>query len=340
MSPGHLDRRAIAVLVLASALWGGALTGTKYALAGFDPFTLLLVELGAATLALWALLLARGFRPPRSWRLAVILGLLEPGIANLAQTFGLSKTNAADGAVVCGLEAAFVVLLAAAVLRERITRATAAAVALAFIGLLVLQSGNPLGGSGLGDLFVAMGVLSGSTYTVVMKRFSQEQDALALTTYQFTAATALALLVVGGRWAAGTGDVPTAVQAKFWLAAALVGICGFAVSFVLFNATISRVKAGSASIVLNSIPLFGVLTALIFLGERLRLDSVLGASLIAISVGCFLVVENRQPVRIQLPEPREEFAVQRSPRTPRFRVMEQLDSVSSLTPRRNPPSGH
>ena len=42
----------LAALLLASVLWGGAITGTKYALRAFDPVTLLSVELAAA--ARWA----------------------------------------------------------------------------------------------------------------------------------------------------------------------------------------------------------------------------------------------------------------------------------------------
>jgi hypothetical protein len=73
----------LAALLLVSVLWGGAITGTKYALRAFDPVTLLSVELAAATAALWAVLLIRGFRPPPSWRAAVLLGLLEPALAYL-----------------------------------------------------------------------------------------------------------------------------------------------------------------------------------------------------------------------------------------------------------------
>ena len=286
-------RLPIPALVVASALFGGAVTGTKYALGGFDPFTLLLVELFAATVALWACLLARGYRRPQSWKLAVVLGLLEPGSAYLGQTFGLAHTSAAHGAVICGLESAFVVLLAAAVLRERITRSTALAVLLAFIGLIVLQGGNPFGGAGFGDLFVALGVLSASAYTVVLKRSRDASDSLALTACQFTAATTLAFAVVSGRWAAGASTVPSAVPAKFWVAAALVGIGGFGLSFILFNASISRITAGAASVVLNLIPIFGLLSATLVLGETLGLAAGVGALLIGSSVLSFVVVEVR-----------------------------------------------
>jgi drug/metabolite transporter (DMT)-like permease len=298
----------IAGLVLASALWGGAVAGTKYALEAFDPYVLLAVALVSATAALWAVALSRGMRPPRSWRLAVLLGLLEPGGAYLAETVGLSKTSAAA----CGLESAFVVVLAALVLKERITRTTAVAVLLAFAGLVVLQGANPLGGSGLGDLYVAAGVLSASAYTVVVKKYSAETDPLALTVYQFSAATVLALAVAGGRLLSGASHLPAAVPPRFWVAGALIGILGYALPFVVFNSVIGRIGAGAASVVLNLIPAFGVLFALVLLGETLNLATALGALLVAGSVVTFIVVELAgtivisEPVSLRLPEPRRQ----------------------------------
>ena len=57
---------AACALLLASVLWGGVITGTKYALRAFDPVTLLSVELAAATAALWAVLLTGRYNQRRS----------------------------------------------------------------------------------------------------------------------------------------------------------------------------------------------------------------------------------------------------------------------------------
>ena len=188
-------------LVVASALWGGAVAGTKYALRAFDPVTLLSVELVAATAALWAVLVIRGYRPPPSWPVAMLLGLLELALAYLGDTFGLSLTSAADGAIISGLESALVVILAALVLGEAISRAAAIAIALGLGGLVVMTSGGGHS-TAAGDLCVAGGVLAASFYSVVAKRFAGDGDALSLTTWQFTAATAVALAVATARWAA------------------------------------------------------------------------------------------------------------------------------------------
>ena len=132
---------AACALLLASVLWGGAITGTKYALRAFDPVTLLGVGLAAATAALWAVLLIRVYRPPPSWPAAVLLGLLEPALAYLGETFGLSMTSATDGAIISGLESALVVILAALVLGEAISRAGIVAVVACRAGLVVLTGG-------------------------------------------------------------------------------------------------------------------------------------------------------------------------------------------------------
>jgi O-acetylserine/cysteine efflux transporter len=84
-------KRPLLALLLAALLWGGAITGTKYALGGFGPVSLLAVELAAAAAVLWAVALVRRYRPPRRWWLPVLLGLLEPAVAYLAETARLAS---------------------------------------------------------------------------------------------------------------------------------------------------------------------------------------------------------------------------------------------------------
>ncbi len=194
-------------LVVAAGLWGVAVSGTKYALGGFDPVTLLSIELLAGAAVLWAALLVRGYRPPKSWWLPAVLGLLEPALAYLGDTFGLSLTSAVHGAVISGLESGLVVLLAAVLLRETVTRPAILAIVVALGGLAVLAGvGTGMGaGTAAGDSLVAGGVASASLYTIVAKRFDDGSDALSLTTWQFTVAALVSLLVTTARWTAGPG---------------------------------------------------------------------------------------------------------------------------------------
>ena len=132
------------------------------------------------------------------------------------------------------------------------------------------------------------GVLCASLYTVVAKRFDDGSDALSLTTWQFTVATAIAVPVAMTRWAGRAEAAPVAVAPRFWLAAGLVGVAGFGVSFLLFNLVIVRVDAGWAAVVLNLIPLFALASAVIFLREGLTPGDAIGAVLIGASVLYFV----------------------------------------------------
>src|SRR6202034_1141109 len=153
-------RSPTVALLAAAGLWGMAVSGMKYALGGFDPVTLLSIELLAGAGVLWVALLVRGYRPPNSWWLPAVLGLLEPALAYLGDTFGLSLTSAVHGAVINGLESGLVVLLAAVLLRETVTRPALLAIVVALGGLAVLAGVGAGGGGGsaAGALLVVRGV--------------------------------------------------------------------------------------------------------------------------------------------------------------------------------------
>jgi O-acetylserine/cysteine efflux transporter len=300
-----IDRHPVPALIVASAMWGGAVSAVKFALGGFDALTLLTIELLAATTVLWAALIASGYRPPRSWTVAVVLGVLEPGLSYLLEATGLTQTGAVDGSLISGLEPALVVLLAALLLREAVGISAVMAVVVGLGGVaLIMDSGGAA--SAIGDLLLAAGVLAASLYSIVAKRFDDDADALAVTVGQFTAASILCTSILAGR-AAVTGAMPDLTAGSgYWVVAVAVGVLGFGASFLIYNRVLFTCEAGWTAIVLNLIPVFGLVAAVGVLGERLSPRSGLGALLLGGSVGAFCVLERRdeapEPVTAPAPE--------------------------------------
>ncbi|SDI83372.1 O-acetylserine/cysteine efflux transporter [Frankineae bacterium MT45] len=287
-------RAPILALVLAASTWGAATTATKYALGGLAPVTLLAIELLAANVLLWILVVGRGYRRPRSWPRVALLGLLEPALAYLSETAGLARTTASNGALLLGLESAAVVILAALLLREPMTRSVTAAVALAAAGLAVLEGSDAFSGPGLGDLLVVGGVVCAALFTIVARGGATESspaDTLTLTAHQFAVASLVITPAALLQWRRGAEPVPLHVPLGFWLAALGVGTIGYAFSFILYNWAIVSVEAGPSAIILNLIPAFGLLTAVLFLGEAMTVQRAVGAGLVAGSVLLFGVVE-------------------------------------------------
>jgi drug/metabolite transporter (DMT)-like permease len=285
-------RLPLAALVTASLFWGTAVSVTKYALGGFGPITLLAISLISGTTVLWTIVILRGHRPlPSTWRRAVLLGLFEPALAYAGDLTGLARTSAADGALLSGLESVFIVLLAAIFLRERITARVTMALALALAGVAALEGTRSFAGAGLGDLLVLAGVLSAAAYTIVARGMGEESDPLTVTACQFTTATILIVPAVTVVWTTHVETTPSHVAARFWFAAIVVGVIGYAASFLLYNYAIARVRAAPASIIVNLIPVFGLASAVVWLGDSLTVARAAGAILIGLSVTIFTAAE-------------------------------------------------
>jgi drug/metabolite transporter (DMT)-like permease len=204
--------------------------------------------------------------------------------------------------VIIGLESTFVVLLAAVFLRERITRNLMLAVLAGLLGLIALEQVSWLTGPGTGDLLVLGGALSAAGYTIVARRVDEDCDALALTARQFSVAALIVIPAAALAWTTGSEAVPTHVAARLWVAAALVGILGFALSFLIYNWAIVVVEAGSAAVIINLIPAFGLISAVLWLGEELTAARLLGAGLITASVAIFTLAEVRAARSDAVPE--------------------------------------
>jgi O-acetylserine/cysteine efflux transporter len=319
-------RAPVVALVVAAISWGTATTGTKYALRGFDPIGLLAVELVLATIVLWLVVAFRGFHRPRSLGRVMVLGLFEPALAYLSETIGLAHTSATNGALIQGFECVFVVILAAAILREHINRAVGVAIALAVVGLIVLESGDRLVGPGVGDALLLLGSLSAAAYTIVARGLQPDDDALSVTALQFTTACALAVPTAALAWGTGAEPLPLHVQWQYAAAAAAIGIIGYAGSFVLYNFAIATVAAAPSAIVINLIPAFGFASAVVLLDESPTGYAVVGAFLICASVAIFAVLEaftegaegmEVTPQADPIPGPSTETAAPQSIRLPR-----------------------
>jgi drug/metabolite transporter (DMT)-like permease len=271
--------RSRLVLLAAATGWGVAVTATKYALEGFDPMSMLLVKLMAATAVLWTVAATRGLSSTSAKGRLAVLGFFEPALSYGLLTVGLVYTTATNASLLEATESVFVVILAAIFLHERLRHRSAIGLMVALVGVLALNGGFDVG-LNVGDLLIVGGALAAAIYVTMAARIAPTIDSVSMTTYQFTAATVLVLPVVVWLWSAGLEATPTDVAARYWFAALLAGGVGYGVSFLLYNYAIRYVPAGLAGVILNLVPVIGVLTAVLFLNEVLTVWHIVGGVLI------------------------------------------------------------
>ena len=288
-------------LLLSAAVYGVSTTVSVVALHAVRPADLLAVEISGAAAMLLATAAARGQLRRRGALRQMLLGALVPGLAFLFGDLGLARTSASSGSLLLAAEPLLSVLLALAVLRERLSaRATVALV----VGLTggALVASEP-GGSGtdttLGNVLVLLAVVAAAVYLIATRRFNDDGDGLNAGAWQTTGGALSVVPFVAISWSTGGTRLDT-VGAAGWLACLTVVVCG-AVGNVTFNRGITRVPAARAGQLGNLTPVVGTLTAVAFLGDRPSLSQLVGGT--AILGGLALLLHS--PAAPHQPDTRE-----------------------------------
>jgi len=246
--------------------------------AGVDVPTLLLLRFGLAAVCLWALMLARGLRPPRGRALALLL-LMGVGYASQAFCYFTAVTMASAGLVslLLYLYPALVAVLARVVFRAPLSGRQWAAVAMALAGS-ALTIGRAGDGKPLG---IALGVLAAllySCYILAGSRITAAMEPLVATTVIISGAAA----IFAGNAAARGVHLPAG--AAGWGAALGVAVVCTVLAILFFFEGIERVGPVRASVYSTVELMVTLLLAALLLGEPLTLGRGLGGILIVIAV--------------------------------------------------------
>jgi drug/metabolite transporter (DMT)-like permease len=283
------------LLVLATAFWGGTAVAGKLAIQGFAPFTTGALRYGAAALTL-LLVFHRQIPDParlgrRDRRLIVAVGLIGTFFNHTGFFFALLWAPAAHGSLIAPTATTVSALLLTAWReREPLAPRQLAGIVLCLVGVLLVMRPERLlttgGGSAvlIGDaLFVCSGT-SWGTYSYVSKLAMQRLSPAA--TLALGMLVGLGLLVPLSLLEAPWHTVPRATAVS-WVALGYLTVAATVLAFLWWNVGIRRVGPGRTAVFSNLVPVFGVLTAWLVLGERLTaLQLVGGALTVAGVVGC------------------------------------------------------
>ena len=134
--------RSAYVLTGAAASWGLATVIAKSALTEIPPVALLPIQLAGSVLLVTPVLLARQRHEPRTRRLGRVIGLgiLNPGISYALGLVGLMYITASEAVLLWATEPIMIVVLAAVMLREQVTKTQMVAAGAAAIGVVLIVS--------------------------------------------------------------------------------------------------------------------------------------------------------------------------------------------------------
>ncbi|MFD8723117.1 DMT family transporter [Streptomyces sp. NPDC059629] len=296
---------AICSVVAAALFWSSSYAVTKEVLADVGPLTI-----GAIRFTIAAVLLAvmvRLRRNPvarpdaRQRRMIYLSGLLGITVYFVLENIGVELSTASDASLIVASYPLMTMLMELVVFRSKMPLIRVGGVLLATAGaFLVVRNGAEVGGAArwFGDVLLLLGGLVWGGYNVLVKQAGRGQDAVNLTFYQTVAGAAgflLASLLEVGDW-----KVPDAT------ASVLLGYLAVACSvggFLLYNYGLRRMTSSVAVNILNLVPVFGVLGAVVINGETVRLAQVFGGVIIIAGVALGLVERRTVAEKAAVAEP-------------------------------------
>lgn len=216
---------------------------------------------------------------PELRRRAVVLGALY-GLAQILQTVGLAHTPASVSGFITGMYVVCTPLLAALILRTRITGLTVAAVGLAVAGLAVLTlEGFSIG---YGEALTLVAAVIYALHIVGLGAWSRPADAIGMSILQCVVIASICLVAAapdGITFPDRTGD---------WLAVVYMALFAGAAALLGQTWAQAHLAPTRSAIIMSMEPVFAAFFAVVLGGESLTLRMLVGGAMV---LAAMLVVE-------------------------------------------------
>ena len=270
-------------LIASTICWGFAVPFSDIAVEFFSPAELTLIQTASALVFMITILSIKGHKLRVPWRLALLLGFLEPAMSFYFGNLGFERGSVAIGAVILGTEPLFVAALGVILLKEKLNRVETIAVILGFSGAVIasepwLESINI---DTLGIIFFFIAALFSALYVLTMHRLGVYVDILSLVFGQMLVSSSISFIIYLFSPERNTSNT---FSNWFLFTAIFSGILGVGLAFMLFNYAAKSIKAGHLAVALNFNLVITFLAAWMLGRGAPGLFQIIGAILILISL--------------------------------------------------------
>ena len=283
------DRLTDFGLIALAAIWGVNFSIVKVALNEFEPlaFNALRFPLAAAALGWIMFRGAEDLMPQREdIPRILLLGLIGNVLYQLAFIIGLDWTYAGNASLLLATTPVWTVILSVAAGHEKPNRYVIIGIIGTLVGMVLVVIGSDdqltLGSTTLrGDLLMIMGSIFWSVYTVAGAKPVARYGALRMTTWTLWVGTPILF---------GAG-IPSLLQTDFtgvsvtaWWAIFYAGLFALALAYVIWYHGVEKLGNSRTAVYSNLVPVWALITAWIWLGERPEILQLLGAFSILIGL--------------------------------------------------------
>lgn len=275
-----------ALLSLSACIWGGMFIVVKLVVGLVAPIELVWLRYLIAVFVLTVISFLLHEQWTINWRdlkLILLIGLIGNTLSIVSQETGTWLSNAQTGAVITSATPTFMLLFAAWLLKERLTKVRVLSISLATAGVIMIV-GIHLTGKHvrLGVVALIIAALTWALMSVLIKRLSGTYSALQTTILSgLVAIICLTPAIILRRSVITQINFtnPTIVLCLLYL-----GVVSTALAFVMWNHGLRLVNASSSGLYFLLQPLVGTLLGWLLLHEAITWGFLFGAGLIILSV--------------------------------------------------------
>lgn len=296
-SRSSFSPRDALLLVLLALMWGHSFLFIKVAVAAVAPAWIVAARVGIGGAFLLAIVAVRKVALPRElgvWVALALVGLLGSSAGWLAQAWAQAQLDSGLVAVLNATTPAATLLLAVLARQERAHPVRLAGLALAIVGTVIIIGGEiEAGGPPLALVVAVVATVAYGFGTVVARaRIAGKVRPLPAAAGQNLIATAV--MVVVAFVAAGPAPAPSTLPPAIGLSLLALGVLGTGLAFLVYHTLIERVGATNASLVTYLVPVVGLVSGALFLGERFGVNVLVGA--VVLLAGVWLAQRTAAPV--------------------------------------------
>lgn len=287
---GGVDLALLAV----AGVWGSSYLAAKSSTPPDAVFAVLTLRFAIAAIAMTLLLLPR-LRGMTRTELGVgaVLGLIL-GLIFTLETFGVTRTSAANAGLIISLTILVTPLLQGWVSGRALPAQFFLAALLAVAGVLVLTQADGLRWPGAGDVLMFLAAVVRAVHVVGIARLSRGRslDSARLTTVQIGTG-----LVLFGCVSGVTGPSPlrvgSALTAADWMLLLYLGLASTVLAFFVQTWAVRATSPARVSLLLGTEPLWAFTIAIALSGQTLTLAGFAGGALVLLGVSWGRSVEAR-----------------------------------------------
>lgn len=255
-------------------------TANNYA----GPFGINIIRLGVCVVLFWTLFL---FKPTKNRisksDLLSLIGCAFTAVVLNQLLFmkGLSYTLPIHASLLTLITPILIIILAARILKERLTNSKILGVILGVSGALILIGSREIGAPGdnlpLGDLLIILSSVAYTFYFIMVKPLMEKNTPIIVVRWIFTFGFFMTLPLSYGEFTSISWGIFTLQD---WMLLFLVVIPGTFLAYVFNVYGIKILDASTAGAYMYSQPVFAVIIAMIFLKEEFTLTKIAAAALI------------------------------------------------------------